>query len=131
MLDTNICVYLINERSERVLARLEAQEPGTVCLSSITVSELGYGVAKSASARNRAKLEEFLLPFELLDFDVAAAWTYGAVRARLERKGALIGPLDMQIAAHALTQGCTLVTNNVREFRRVAGLSIENWTIAH
>ena len=131
MLDTNICIYLINERSERVLIHLESQEPGSVSLSTVTVSELAYGVAKTGSARNRTKLEEFLLPFEIVDYDAASAWRYGEVRAGLERKGTPIGPLDMQIAAHALRLDCTLVTNNVREFKRVPGLRVENWLLSH
>lgn len=131
MLDTNICIYLINKRPEQVLERLEAQEPGSVCLSAVTASELAYGVAKTGSSRNRTKLEEFLLPFEIVPFDLECAWRYGDVRSELERRGTPIGPLDMQIAAHALTLDRTLVTNNTGEFRRVKGLSIENWVRTH
>lgn len=127
MLDTNICIYLINKRPTKVLDRLERHDPGEIGLSTITVAELAYGVAKSGSARNRVALEEFLLPFDLAEFDEQAAWTYGQIRATLERGGTPIGPLDLQIAAHALSIGCVVVTNNMREFRRVAHLKVENW----
>lgn len=127
MLDTNICTYLINDRPASVRKRLAAIEPGDAGVSSITVAELGYGVAKTRSARNRAALEGFLLPLEIADFDIEAALAYGDVRAGVERKGMPIGPLDMEIAAHAIALDVILVTNNQREFGRVDGLRCENW----
>jgi tRNA(fMet)-specific endonuclease VapC len=127
MLDTNICIYLINDRPASVRERLLMLRPGDVGVSSITVAELAYGIAKTRSARNRAALERFLLPLEIAEFDLEAAMVYGKVRAAIERKGTPIGPLDMEVAAHALALGVILVTNTQREFKRVTGLRIENW----
>ncbi len=127
LLDTDICIYLINERPRGVLARFRRHEVGDIGVSSVTVSELAWGVAKTGSARNRAALEAFLLPLEIAPYDLAAALRYGEVRAELAKRGRPIGPLDTMIAAHALSLGVTLVTNNVREFGRVRNLTIENW----
>ncbi len=128
MMDTNICVYIINNRPPRVRERFLQHNVGDIGLSSIVVAELAYGVAKSqAREKNTAALEKFLLDFELLGFDVDAAHRYGKLRVDLERAGIVIGPLDLQIAAHALALDATLVTNNVTEFSRVNGLKVENW----
>lgn len=127
MLDTDICIYLINKRPPKVLDRFHRNEIGDIGVSSVTVAELAYGVAKSGSGRNRAALEGFLLPLEIADFDQKAAWKFGEIRSALECAGKPIGPYDMQIAAHALALGCTVVTNNLREFQRVPGLKLENW----
>lgn len=131
LLDTDICIYLINERPKGVLARFRRHAVGEIGVSTITVSELAYGVARTGSARNRAALDAFVLPLEIAAYDLAAALRYGEVRAELARRGQPIGPLDTQIAAHALSLGVTLVTNNEREFRRVTGLRVENWATAH
>lgn len=97
-------------------------------MSSVTVAELHYGVAKSAHVeRNRSALEQFLAPLVIVDFDVAAAAVYGTIRALLERRGTPIGSLDTLIAAHALSLDTTLVTNNEREFGRVPRLKLANW----
>jgi tRNA(fMet)-specific endonuclease VapC len=129
LLDTNICVAVIRMRSPRVLAQLQKMTPGSVGVSIITVSELQFGAAKSQNPlRNRSALEQFLLPLEILDYDSAAASAYGEVRARLEKIGTPIGPLDTLIAAHARSLNVTVVTNNVSEFRRVPGLKVEDWT---
>lgn len=128
MLDTNICIYLINHRPAHVRHRFEAHPIGDIGISVITACELAYGVSKGGSARNRAALETFLLPLEIAAFDDAAIWRYAGLRAELERGGQPIGALDTQIAAHAITLGCTLVTNNTREFARIGGLVLENWT---
>lgn len=127
MLDTNICIYLIKNDPPKVLARLKRHDLGDIGVSSITAAELAYGVAKSGSERNRAALEQFLLPLDIAPFDERAAWYCGDVRSALEQAGAPIGPLDTQIAAHALSLSCVLVTNNMREFQRVSGLAVENW----
>ena len=127
MLDTNICIYLINHRPPQVRRRFEAHLVGDIGISVITACELAYGVTKTGSARNRAALETFLLPLEVAAFDDTAVWRYAALRAELERSGLPIGALDTQIAAHALALGCTLVTSNTREFERVGGLRLENW----
>ncbi len=127
LLDTNICIYVINARPAAVLARFVEHEVDGLGISAITASELYWGVCKSGSARNRTTLEKFLSPLAVLDYDLGAARKYGELRAYLEQQGTPIGPLDQQIAAHALALDITLVTNNVREFERVPGLRLENW----
>ena len=127
LLDTNICIYIINERPKRVRERFRRHAGNEVGVSSVTVAELAFGVSKSGSVRNRAALQAFLVPLEVAPFDLAAALIYGDVRADLERRGQPIGPLDLQIAAHALSLNAILVTNNEPEYRKVAGLTMENW----
>ena len=128
LLDTNTCIYLIRRRPKEALRRFERFEVGEVGVSVITVSELRYGVEKSTRPeQNLRALEQFLLPLEVLDFGPEATVSYGRVRASLEERGMPIGPLDTLIAAHALSLGATLVTNNTREFGRVSGLQIEDW----
>ena len=127
LLDTNICIHVINARPQAVLERFRHYRMGEISVCSVVAAELAYGVAKSGSARNRQALEMFLAPFEILPFDEAALWVYGDLRAKLEGKGTPIGALDTMIAAHALSQQSTLVTNNTREFDRVPGLTLENW----
>jgi tRNA(fMet)-specific endonuclease VapC len=127
LLDTNICIYIINERPKHVLDRFKRLALMDIGVSSISAAELAFGVAKSRSNRNRAALEAFLLPLEVSPFDLSVAFAYGDLRAELERRGEPIGPLDLQIAAHALSLNTILVTNNEREFRKVPGLTVENW----
>lgn len=128
MLDTNICIYSIKHRPEKVLRKLQTIDPKEVCISSVTYAELVHGVEKSAYVeKNRLALSMLLANIEFFDFDVAAANQYGKIRAELERKGTPIGPLDMMIAGHALSRGCRIVTNNVKEFSKVSGLRIDNW----
>lgn len=127
MLDTNTCIYVINARPPTVLARFRQERLGSIGISSVTAAELAFGVAKSGSARNREALEMFLAPLEILPFDASAIWQYGELRAGLERRGQLIGALDIMIAAHALASNTILVTNNTREFARVPGLRLQNW----
>jgi len=127
LLDTNICIHVINAKPPAVLERFRQHRMGEIGLCSVVAAELAYGVAKSCSARNRQALEMFLAPLIILPFDDAALWAYGDLRAELERKGTPIGALDTMIAAHALSQQSTLVTNNTREFARVPGLALENW----
>jgi len=128
LLDTDICIYLIKRRPPSVLKRFDAFAAGTVAISSITVAELEFGVQKSQyPSQNQQALEQFLLPLVILDFDHEAARTYGKIRAWLETRGKTIGALDMLIAAHALSKGLPLATNNVREFSRVPDLKVLNW----
>ena len=127
LLDTNICIYLINERPKKVLAHFKRHALGDIGISSITASELAFGVAKSGSLKNRVALEAFLLPLQIVEYDAGAAMVYGDIRAALEKQGKTIGPLDMLIAAHALSRQLVLVTNNEKEFRRVDQLKVENW----
>lgn len=128
MLDTNVCVFAIRQQTRHVLAALRAHAAEGIGISSIAASELWFGVEKSASAKNAKALTQFLSPLEIAPFDEAATQIYGRVRATLEAKGETIGPLDTLIAAHALALDVTLVTNNTKEFRRVAGLRIVDWT---
>ncbi|MBI5016770.1 MAG: type II toxin-antitoxin system VapC family toxin [Deltaproteobacteria bacterium] len=130
LLDTDTCIFLINRSPgyEAVLAHLEGLVYGEVLLSAITLAELRFGVAKSARGpANLERLERFLARFEVADFDAESAAAYGSLRADLEGKGTPIGPFDTLIAAQALSRDAVLVTNNVREFSRVAGLRWENW----
>ena len=127
MLDTNICIYVINARPQIVLARFHQKDFGDIGVSGVTAAELAFGVAKSGSARNRQALEMFLSTLEILPFDESIIWYYGELRTDLERRGQPIGTLDTMIAAHALATNTILVTNNTREFERVLGLRLENW----
>ena len=127
LLDTNICIYIINAKPPAVLARFQQYRLGDIGLCSVVAAELAYGVAKSGSVRNRQALEMFLAPLTILPFDAAAVWAYGDLRAELERRGTPVGSLDTMIAAHALSLQARLVTNNTREFAKVPGLQLENW----
>ncbi len=128
MLDTNTCIALIKGAPDRALKKLRGRSIGQVGLSSITLAELQFGVARSQRARDAAAaLSEFLLALEVAPFDDGAALHYGRVRATLARSGKPIGPLDTLIAGHALAMDVILVTPNTREFERVAGLRIDDW----
>ncbi len=130
LLDTDICIYVINERPSHVLEAFLRHEAEGLGISSITAAELHYGVARTGSSRNLKALGKFLGPLEIAPFDLAAAEVFGQVRAWLAGQGTPIGPYDTQIAAHAQALGVTLVTNNTREFARVPGLRLENWALA-
>jgi tRNA(fMet)-specific endonuclease VapC len=127
MLDTNICIYAIKRKPVSVLAALRLHEAAGIGLSMITLCELEHGVMKSGSAKNRVALDQFLEALTIAEFDRPAASAYGRLRASLEAAGTPIGPLDTQIAAHALALGVTLVSNNTREFERVPDLRLANW----
>lgn len=128
MLDTNICIYLIRQRPQSFLDRLRSFPVGDIGISVITLAELQYGVSRSSQPkRNREALEQFLSPLEVALFDRQATIACGTIRTALERKGTPIGAMDLLIAAHALSLGVRLVTDNEREFRRVPGLRVENW----
>lgn len=130
LLDTNICIYIIKQRPATVLKRFLEYRVGDIGISSITLSELHYGVAKSAHREKNAKaLDEFIIPLEVVSFDDEAAHIYGDIRAVLERAGTPIGSMDMLIAAHAVSLGIPLVTNNAREFERITALNIIDWTV--
>ena len=127
MLDTDICIYAINERPARVLQALRDHEAAGLGMSAVTAAELFYGVVRTGSERNLRALRQFLAPLEIAPFDQHAAEVCGSLRAWLAAQGTPIGPYDTQIAAHAHAIGVTLVTNNTREFSRVPGLRVENW----
>jgi len=129
LIDTNICIYIINKRPAAVIKKFKQFELGEIGISTITVSELQYGVAKSTyRKKNEVRLEEFLAPFAILTYDQTAARVYGDIRFQLEKRGRPIGPLDLLIAAHAISQDLVLITNNDKEFKRIKKLKIENWT---
>ncbi len=128
LIDTNICIYIMNKRPPEVIQKFKNIEIGQVGISSITVSELQYGVSKSKlREQNSKRLEEFLTPFQILPYDEDASKYYGEIHSQLESKGLIIGPLDLLIAAHALSQDLVLITNNEKEFKRIPLLKIENW----
>ena len=129
MLDTNICIYIIKNKPKKVIIELKRHKPSEICVSAITYAELTHGVEKSmAVEKNRFALVLLFSNIEVLDFDIKAAIHYGKIRAYLEKQGTPIGPLDMMIAAHAMSLGYTVVTNNIKEFQRVPDLKLENWT---
>ncbi len=129
MLDTNTCIFIIKRKPTAVLRRFRNYEVGEIGISAITLSELRYGVAKSEQReRNAQALDEFVAPLEIAPFDEGAALAYGDVRVTLEKAGTPIGSMDMLIAAHAVSLGATLVTNNIREFSRIARLEVIDWT---
>jgi len=128
MLDTNICIYIVKHRPPGVKARFERFKPGQLVISIVTFGELWYGAQKSSeAARAAALLGSFVRDIPVEPLDAAAGRAYGEIRARLEKQGRPIGNNDLWIAAHALALGVTLATNNEREFKRVPGLSVENW----
>jgi tRNA(fMet)-specific endonuclease VapC len=128
LLDTNICIYIRQNKPEQVLRRFRRLQPGEAALSVITFGELLYGAAKSAQ-RTAAleRLRELIRLLPALALPESAAEKYGTIRAELESKGEMIGNNDLWIAAHALAAKLTLVTNNEKEFRRVRGLKVQNW----
>ena len=128
LLDTNICIYIRQKRPEEVLRRFRTLRPGEAVLSVITYGELLYGAAKSKKRSEAlARLRELVRVLPATALPETAGEAYGMVRADLESKGQMIGNNDLWIAAHALTAGLTLVTNNEKEFRRVRGLKVQNW----
>jgi len=128
LLDTNVFIDYLSGRFPAAVDRFERSSPDDLCFSSIVIAELRYGADRSAHPKtNHSRLDAILSEIRCLDFDLPAATIYGRVRARLETAGEPIGPNDMLIAAHALSRELILVTGNVREFRRVRGLKLENW----
>lgn len=128
LLDTNACVDYLTGRYPKLVARIQSSPPDDLCLSSVVVAELRYGADHSARRRtNHARIDLLLDEIECLDFDLRAAASYGRVREQLETAGTPIGPNDMLIAAHALSRGLGVVTDNVAEFKRVKGLKVDNW----
>jgi len=130
MLDTNICIYIIRQKTPKVLKHFKAYSVGDIGISSITLAELGFAVEKSQHIqKNQEALDAFVLPLEIADFDEKAAMVYGVIRAELEKAGNPIGSMDMLIGAHAMSLDLTLVTNNTREFQKIKHLKVVDWTI--
>lgn len=131
MLDTDTCSYIMKRSHPHVLKRLRSVPVADVCMSIVTMAELLYGVQVSPRhAQDAAALAAFLPYVEAVDLSSDTAIHYAEIRADLKKRGAMIGANDLFIAAHARARGLTLVTNNVAEFERVRGLSLENWTLS-
>ena len=131
MLDTNMCIFIIKKKKEHVLLQLKKNKQKGLCISSITLAELEFGIENAEQAymtRNRIALMEFLTIIEIKYFDENAAKEYGILKKDLKDRKCLIGPLDMLIGAHAKSLKITLVTNNTKEFTRIQNLRIEDWT---
>lgn len=129
MLDTNICIYAIKNKPEQVLEYIHKNMSRGLCISTITLAELEYGInASKYPEKNTIALIQFLSIMDVLNFDDHAASEYGKICANLRSKGTPIGVMDMLIAAHAKSKSLTLVTNNTKEFERVEKLNLENWT---
>ena len=128
LLDTNICILIMKNRSPEAAKRLLSHAPSEIAVSSVTVYELAYGAARSKwPEKNRQNVRLFLAPFTILPFDSADAIAAGEIRQQLERIGTPIGPYDLQIAAQGLARGLTVVTHNTGEFSRVPGLRLADW----
>jgi len=128
-LDTNICVYFLNDKFPEIRGKMKNVPQRDIKIPAIVLAELYYGAAKSAKREyNLTRYTRFAALYDIIHFDHKAARTYGDIRAALETKGRIIGGNDLMIAASALTNGAVLVTNNVREFSRIDGLLIEDWT---
>jgi tRNA(fMet)-specific endonuclease VapC len=128
LLDTNICIYLIKKQYPEVISKVLKVGFDKIGISTITLAELEFGVANSSrSIEAQAALLEFILPFEILDFNYNAASFYGKIRKELKDKGQPISDMDMLIASVAMANDLIVVTNNEKEFRRISGLKIENW----
>ncbi len=128
LIDTNICIYLINGSSDKLSQRIETFDPFELSVSAISVVELEYGASKSLRVeQNRITLHKFLSAFEIVPFDDKDAESFGIIRAHLEKLGTPIGAYDMQIAAQGIARNLIVVTNNMNEFERVPSLRLENW----
>ncbi len=128
MLDTDICSYIIREKPLKVFERFEALDMDQLFISVVTYAELIYGVEHSSSKKmNRSIVEDFVNHLNIIEWDKSAAEQYGKIRAFLQAKGNIIGAMDMMIAAHAVSQKMTLITNNEKHFKRVPKLNVENW----
>lgn len=129
LLDTNICIYIIAQRSTDLIDKFKASKlEGKIGISAITYAELQYGIAKSIRrSENQMALAQFLIPLKTYEFNEKAGTIFGEIKASLEKKGKVIGPYDMLIAAHAMSLNATLITNNEAEFRRIENLKVENW----
>ena len=128
LLDTNICIYIIKKKPFEIFQKFKNFEIGYLKISSITVAELYFGAYNSQNIEKNLKIvENFLLPFEIIEFDEKSAKHYAKIKADLRKKGQIIGELDMQISAVALSHQLNVVTNNEKEFKRVKNLKVENW----
>ena len=128
MLDTDTCIYFLNQSSENIISKMKSLSLQDIKLSTISVAELFYGAKKSRSRkRNRETVQSFAINFELIPFDEKCCQNYAKIRNNLGNSGSPIGPMDTLIASITIAHGFTLVTNNVKEFKRIKGLRMENW----
>jgi len=128
MLDTNICSYILKSRPLSVKSHFEQVGTSALCISTIVLAELYYGAARHPQRHSiRKEIDEFVARLVVIPWDETAADHYGNIRTDIEKFGTPIGAMDMMIAAHARSQGATLVSNNIRHFDKVPGLLIENW----
>lgn len=128
MLDTNICIYVIKKKPKKVFKIFQSLNVGDVCISTITFAELQYGIYKSQQKeRNKIALVNFLAPIEIIPFSDKSAVQYGEIRSDLENRGQIIGAYDLLIAAHALSENLILITNNIKEFKKIPKLCLQNW----
>jgi tRNA(fMet)-specific endonuclease VapC len=131
ILDTNICIFAINKKPELVLNKIKKEIRKGIFISTLTIAELEYGVENSSRIEaNRVALIKFLSIFNTLAFDDLDPIPYGRLKSKLKRTGSMIGPIDMLLAAQAISKGLILVTNNTKEFERIEGLKLEDWTRA-
>jgi len=127
--DTNICSYILRRHPEKMLERFASLEHDEVWLSAIVAAELRFGAAKLAEPRFSAAIEAWLDGFEIRPWPIEATHHYAQIRSELEKIGQAIGGMDLMIAAHALSESSSLITNNAREFHRIANLQVEEWLI--
>lgn len=130
MLDTNICIYIIKKKPLAYIQKLEALEAkGTICISSIVLAELQYGVSNSTlKEQNQINVNNLISRLEVMDFSAQCALYYGEIRAELKRNGIIIGSNDLLIASHAVCEDATLITNNISEFKRISNLKLCDWS---
>jgi len=128
LLDTNICIYILKRKPIEVYYKFTKFDLGDIAISVITLAELYHGVKKSIKVKeNQSALEEFLKPFQIVEFDYKSALTYGEIKNQLERKGNIIGTMDLLISAIAISNNLTLISNNIKEFERIESLKLDNW----
>lgn len=128
LLDTNTCIHFLNRASEKIITSLKGLSPSDIKLSTITVAELYFGAEKSsAQKKNWTTVQRFIGYFERIPFDEKCCFHYAKIRALLEKSGSPIGPMDLLIASTTLAHNLILVTNCIKEFKRIKGLRLENW----
>jgi tRNA(fMet)-specific endonuclease VapC len=128
LLDTNICIYAIKQKPNSILKIIKEKSKLGIYISSLTVAELEYGIENSSKIEeNRISLLKFLSLFNILSFDDKDAISYGKLKSKLKKEGKIIGPIDMLLAAQAISKNLIFVTNNIKEFERIEHIRLENW----
>jgi len=129
-LDTNICSYVLRRQPQAMVERFQQLDRSQIWLSAIVAAELRFGAVKLRSARFQGAVEAWLAGFDMLPWPVEATHHYARLRAELESNGTPVGNLDLMIAAHALAEDSVVVTNNAREFHRIPGVAVEEWSLS-